>query len=85
MLKVIVLNFLLDVYMWGLLGMSCYHGNVVVHILVQIYTTHYCMERISFIKLPMYIRNTGRHVYATAAPVIIADISDVRNSNYSTF
>ena len=25
--------------------------------------------------LPMYIRNTGRHACATAAPVIIADIS----------
>ena len=40
MLKVIVLNFLLDVYMWGLLSTSCYRGNVVVHILEQIYTTH---------------------------------------------
>ena len=57
-----------------LLGTSCYHGNVVVHIYIQ---HMYCMERISFIKLPMYIRNTGRHVYATAAHVIIADISDM--------
>lgn len=52
----------------------CCHGNVTVHILEQMYTTHYCMERISM--LPMYIRNTGRHAYATADPVIIADISN---------
>ena len=25
--------------MWGLLGTSCYRGNVVVHILEQIYNT----------------------------------------------
>ena len=80
MLKVIVLNFLLDVYMWGLVIYSV-HLVIMVMLLSTFWNKYiqhmYCMERISFIKLPMYIRNTGRHVYATAAPVIIADISDM--------
>ena len=62
-----------------LLGTSCYHGNVVVHILEQIYTTHVLYGENFIYKAThaMYIRHTGRHVYATAAPVIIADISDM--------